>query len=71
MAQTRSSSVRIRLAVPPLENPDTGWEKVTIPHTARIEDLVVKNQYQGRFIYKNHSSPNIPPARKHFFISKA
>lgn len=48
------------------ENPDTGWEKVTIPHTARIEDLVVKNQYQGRFIYQKSFIPEQSPGQKTF-----
>lgn len=32
------------------ENSD--WEKVTLPHTAKVENLVVVNQYQGVFEYR-------------------
>jgi beta-galactosidase len=30
----------------------TGWEQVQLPHTTRIEELVVKNQWQGDAWYK-------------------
>lgn len=31
---------------------NTGWEKVTLPHTADVEKLVVIDQYQGVFEYR-------------------
>lgn len=31
---------------------NTDWEKVTLPHTARVEKLVVIDQYQGVFEYR-------------------
>ncbi len=30
----------------------TGWEQVQLPHTTRVEELVVKNQWQGDAWYK-------------------
>ena len=34
------------------ENTATNWEKITIPHTAKIEPLVVNNQFQGTSWYQ-------------------
>jgi len=34
------------------ENPASNWEKITIPHTAKIEPLVVNNQFQGTSWYQ-------------------
>lgn len=31
---------------------NSSWQKVTIPHTARIENLVVVNQFQGNCFYQ-------------------
>jgi beta-galactosidase len=34
------------------EEPNSNWEKITIPHTAKIEPLVVNNQFQGTSWYQ-------------------
>ena len=34
------------------EKTATNWEKITIPHTAKIEPLVVNNQFQGNSWYQ-------------------
>ena len=34
------------------EKPNSKWEKITIPHTAKIEPLVVNNQFQGTCWYQ-------------------
>lgn len=34
------------------EESASSWEKITIPHTAKVEPLVVKNQFQGTFFYQ-------------------
>lgn len=34
------------------EETNSNWEKITIPHTARIENLVVVKQFQGTFWYQ-------------------
>ncbi|WP_396185815.1 glycoside hydrolase family 2 TIM barrel-domain containing protein [Flavobacterium sp.] len=34
------------------EEANANWEKITIPHTARIENLVVVNQFQGTCLYQ-------------------
>jgi beta-galactosidase len=34
------------------EEPNSNWEKITIPHTAKIEPLVVNDQFQGSCWYQ-------------------
>lgn len=34
------------------DQPTAGWNKIDLPHTARIEALVVKNQFQGESFYQ-------------------
>ncbi len=34
------------------EEPNSNWEKITIPHTAKIEPLVVNDQFQGTCWYQ-------------------
>ena len=46
----------------------TGWEKVQLPHTTRIEDLVVKNQWQGDAWYKKTIVANPGWKNKQVFI---
>lgn len=46
----------------------TGWEKVQLPHTTRIEELVVKNQWQGDAWYKKTITAKPEWKNKQVFI---
>lgn len=46
----------------------TGWEKVQLPHTTRIEELVVKNQWQGDAWYKKNITATPGWKNKKIFV---
>lgn len=46
----------------------TGWEKVSLPHTTRLEELVVKNQWQGDAWYKKTITADAAWKNKQVFI---
>ncbi|MBF4492354.1 DUF4982 domain-containing protein [Flavobacterium sp. MR2016-29] len=48
------------------ETPAQDWEKVTIPHTARLEKLVVIKQFQGISWYQKKFRTNISKDQKAF-----
>jgi len=47
---------------------DIGWESVQLPHTPRIEPLVVNDQWQGVCWYRKHFSVNSGLKGKAIFI---
>lgn len=42
------------------------WEEVTIPHTVRIEPLVVNDQWQGKALYEKRFDVGFPGSQKWF-----
>ncbi|GAB2771052.1 glycoside hydrolase family 2 TIM barrel-domain containing protein [Salinimicrobium soli] len=46
---------------------NSGWESVFLPHTIRIEPLVVNDQWQGEAVYKKEFRVNEISDRKWFF----
>ncbi|WP_431243590.1 glycoside hydrolase family 2 protein [Flavobacterium sp. P21] len=48
------------------ETPAQDWEKITIPHTARLEKLVVIKQFQGTSWYQKKFKTNISKDQKAF-----
>jgi len=48
------------------ETPASDWEKVTIPHTARLEKLVVIKQFQGTSWYQKKFKTNASKDQKTF-----
>lgn len=42
-----------------LDDSNAKWEKISIPHTAKIENLVVINQFQGVFYYQKTFDINL------------
>ncbi|HEX9652178.1 MAG TPA: hypothetical protein VGA99_00575, partial [bacterium] len=47
---------------------DASWEKVTLPHTARLEPLVVNDQWQGLCWYRKNFSVAGSHREKKIFI---
>ena len=48
------------------EETNSNWEKITIPHTARIENLVVVKQFQGNSWYQKKFKVSISKNKKVF-----
>ncbi|MGQ7946111.1 glycoside hydrolase family 2 protein [Flavobacterium sp. WC2509] len=49
------------------EEPNSNWENVTIPHTNKIENLVVIKQFQGTSWYQKKFKTNFTKDQKVFF----
>jgi beta-galactosidase len=49
-----------------MDDANAAWSKVSIPHTAKIEPLVIVNQHQGVFHYQKKIDVNINKNQKAF-----
>ncbi len=49
------------------EGKGSKWEKVNIPHSVKIEPLVVNNQWQGSAVYRKSFNVGAPDGKKWFF----
>lgn len=49
-----------------IDDTNVAWSKVSIPHTAKIEPLVIVNQYQGVFHYQKQLDVKISKNQKAF-----
>ncbi len=47
---------------------DTGWQQVVLPHTARLEPLLVNDQWQGICWYRKHFNVDPLYAGKKIFV---
>ncbi|MBD0401978.1 sugar-binding domain-containing protein [Flammeovirga sp. EKP202] len=51
-----------------LDFDDSQWEEVTLPHTTRLEPLVVNDQWQGISWYRKKFKVQSNPAKKRIFV---
>ncbi len=51
-----------------LDSPDSGWQQVILPHTPRLEPLVVNDQWQGICWYRKHFNLDPVYSEKKIFI---
>lgn len=49
------------------EGKGSKWEKVNLPHSVKIEPLIVNNQWQGTSIYRKSFNVGAPDGKKWFF----